>query len=189
MVSYISLLVVIISVKNNQSCSTGVTKYKIAKGLMQSIKFKYFFPTDYPSQTFTTRDIVFILGKYIIENSELCFTVTYSSIVDSGNPKRKFDTKTVQYNSITGNSEVKMDIIVIYPYQSVRFKYLGHLGSNIKLRSNYFNQPKSSRTMINTNFESGPSDDKKNYYTTVEDYQSEEEQFDHEDLNKIDNEK
>ncbi|RIB11987.1 hypothetical protein C2G38_2102189 [Gigaspora rosea] len=247
MVSHVSLLVVIISVKNNRSCSTGVAKYKIAEGLTQSIKFKYFFPTDYPSQTFATGDIVFISGKYIVENSEPCFTVAYSSIVNSGNPNREFDTsdvpitiphcmyfvtvnrapknvgelihfgvETVQYNSVTSNSEVKMDITVIYPHQSVRFKYLGHLGSNIKLRSNYFvsgllrfsksgkimieatdidylktstigisasersysttadapsiidiidddidstatqNQPKSSGTTINNNFESGP---------------------------------
>ncbi|RIB11777.1 hypothetical protein C2G38_2102729 [Gigaspora rosea] len=166
MVSHVSLLVVIISVKNNQSCLTGVAKYKIAEGLTQSIKFKYFFPTDYPSQTFATGDIVYILGKYIVENSEPCFTVAYSSIVDSGNPNWEFDmsdvpvtipyctyfvtvnhapknvgelihfgVETVQYNPVTGNSEVKMDITVIYPHQSVRFKYLG---SNIKLRSNYF---------------------------------------------------
>ncbi|KAF0433287.1 hypothetical protein F8M41_005098 [Gigaspora margarita] len=51
------------------------------------------------------------------------------------------------------------------------------------------NQPKSSGTTINTNFESGSSDDKKNYHTTVEDYQSEEERSDHEDLNEVNNEK
>ncbi|CAG8668434.1 2436_t:CDS:1, partial [Racocetra fulgida] len=113
--------------------------------------------------------LVFISGKFIVENSEPCFTIAYSSIVDNGNPNREFDlsnvpitiphsmyfvtatrqpknvgdfihfgAETIQYNSVTGNSDIKMDMTIIYSLHSSRFKYLGHLGSNIKLRSNYF---------------------------------------------------
>ncbi|RIB25229.1 hypothetical protein C2G38_2241530 [Gigaspora rosea] len=189
MVSYVSLLVVIISVKNNRSCSTGVAKYKIAEGLTQSIKFKYFFPTDYPSQTFATGDIVFILGKYIVENSEPCFTVAYSSIVNSGNPNREFDTsdvpitiphctcfvtvnrapknvgelihfgvETVQYNSVTGNSEVKM---------------------NITAYSTTADAP-SIIDIIDDDIDSTAAQNQS---------KSEEEQSDHENINEVDNEK
>ncbi|RIB10747.1 hypothetical protein C2G38_2205284 [Gigaspora rosea] len=49
-----------------------------------------------------------------------------------------FGVETVQYNSVIGASNIKMDITIIYPLDSPRFKYLGHLGSNIKLYSNYF---------------------------------------------------
>ncbi|RIB15244.1 hypothetical protein C2G38_2192868 [Gigaspora rosea] len=80
-----------IFIKNNRLCLQGLAKYKITKELSQTIKFKYF-STDQPPQIFANGDIIFISGKYIVENSEPCFTVAYSSIVDSGNPNREFDT-------------------------------------------------------------------------------------------------
>ncbi|CAG8776021.1 2940_t:CDS:2, partial [Dentiscutata erythropus] len=169
MVSHVSLIVVIISVKNNRSCSDGVAKYKLTKDLSQAIRFKYFFSAHQPPQTFMNGDIVFISGKYVVENSEPYFTIAYSSIIDSGNPNREFDisdvpisipyciysvtinrepkkvenfihfgAETIQYNSITSKPEVKMNMTIIYPHESPRLKYLGHLGSNIKLQSNYF---------------------------------------------------
>ncbi|CAG8785281.1 44238_t:CDS:2, partial [Gigaspora margarita] len=140
-----------------------------SKEITQTLKFKYFFTTNQPPQTFSNGDLVFISGKYIIENSEPCFTIAYSSIVCNDNINREFDmsnipvtisycmyfvtvnrgpknvenfiyfgVKTVQYNSITSTSNVKMDMTIIYLLNSPRFKYLSHLGSNIKLCSNYF---------------------------------------------------
>ncbi|CAG8677212.1 43837_t:CDS:2, partial [Gigaspora margarita] len=44
----------------------------------------------------------------------------------------------MEYNSITFKPDIKMDITIIYPLKSLKFKYLGDLGSNIKLRANYF---------------------------------------------------
>ncbi|CAG8807776.1 35896_t:CDS:1, partial [Racocetra persica] len=145
MVSHVSLLVVIISVKNSRSCSSGLAKYKLTKELTQTIKFKYFFPTDQLLQTFANGDLVFISGKFIVENSEPCFTIAYSSIVDNENPNHEFDlsnvpitiphsmyfvtvtrqpknvgdfihfgAETIQYNSVTGNSDIKMDMTIIY---------------------------------------------------------------------------
>ncbi|CAG8829199.1 40047_t:CDS:1, partial [Gigaspora margarita] len=169
MVFYVSLLVVIIPAKNSRLCSNGIAKYKLTKELSQTIKFKYFFPTDKPFQTFANGDIVFISGKFIVKNMEPCFSIAYLSIIDSGNPDREFNTtnvpitilycmysvtvnrepksveefvhfgvESIEYNSVTGNSNVKMDMIIIYPQQSPRFKYLRNLGSNIKIRSTYF---------------------------------------------------
>ncbi|CAG8851420.1 38077_t:CDS:2, partial [Gigaspora margarita] len=108
---------------------------------------------------FASRDIVFISGKFIVENLEPCFTIAYSTIVNSDNPNREFNTsdvpismpyclysvivnhepkkvanfihfgvETVEYNSVTGKSDVKMDMTIIYPSESPRFKYLGELG-------------------------------------------------------------
>ncbi|CAG8810936.1 23106_t:CDS:1, partial [Dentiscutata erythropus] len=77
--------------KNSPTYSSGLAKYKISQELSQTIKFKYFFSTNQSPQIFTNGDIIFIAGKYIVENSEPCFTIAYSSIVDSNNPNREFD--------------------------------------------------------------------------------------------------
>ncbi|CAG8551009.1 5146_t:CDS:2 [Dentiscutata erythropus] len=184
MVFHVSLLVVIITAKNSPVYSSGLVKYKISQELSQTIKYKYFFPTNQSPQMFTNGDIVFIAGKYIVKNSELCFTIAYSSIVDSNNPIREFDSttlpvclphciysvvvnrdpkevtdfihfgaETIEYNSITSKPDVKMDLTVIYPSESSRFKYLGPSGSKIKLRSTYivsglFKFSKSGKMMI-----------------------------------------
>ncbi|CAG8645646.1 919_t:CDS:2 [Gigaspora margarita] len=37
------------------------------------------------------RDIVFIISKYIIKNSEECVAITYASIIDTGKPEYEFD--------------------------------------------------------------------------------------------------
>ncbi|RIB29745.1 hypothetical protein C2G38_2055982 [Gigaspora rosea] len=49
-----------------------------------------------------------------------------------------FDTEAIEYNSITSKPDIKMDMTIVYPLKSPKFKYLGHLGSNIKLQANYF---------------------------------------------------
>ncbi|CAG8533335.1 15639_t:CDS:2 [Dentiscutata heterogama] len=43
----------------------------------------------------------------------------------------------VKYNGVTGSTNIKMEMIVLYPLQSVRFKYLGSSGINIKVTNNY----------------------------------------------------
>ncbi|CAG8713020.1 10765_t:CDS:2, partial [Gigaspora margarita] len=85
-------------------------------------------------QLFTSGDLVFISGKYVIENLEQCITISYTSIINNKNPNQ-----SVEYNSITGSSDVKMQITVLYSSQATRFqKYLGTSGSNIKLENMYF---------------------------------------------------
>ncbi|CAG8613917.1 21369_t:CDS:1 [Racocetra persica] len=168
MVSHVSLLVVIITAKNSSSCSQGLAKYKIYEELSQTIKFKYFFSTNQSPHVLANGNLVFISGKYIVENSEPCFTIAYSSIIGK-NPNYGFDmtaipiciphciysvivnrepkevkefihfgAETVEYNSVTGKPDVKIDLTIIYPSQSSRFKYLGPSGSNIKSLSTYF---------------------------------------------------
>lgn len=169
MVSHVSLIVDMITVKNNSSSLHGLAKYKISNESSQMIKFKYFLSANQSPRMFTTGDTVFISGKYVIENSEPCFTIAYSSIIGNKNPNHEFNTtalpvciphcmysvivsreakevsefvhfgaETIEYNSITGKPDVKMDFTIIYPSKSPRFKYLGPSGSNIKLRSTYF---------------------------------------------------
>ncbi|CAG8539290.1 29380_t:CDS:2, partial [Racocetra persica] len=70
-------------------------KYKVSKEITYTLKFKYFFTTNQPAQTFSNGDLVFISGKYIIENSEPCFTIAYSSIVDNKNINRELDMSNV----------------------------------------------------------------------------------------------
>ncbi|RIB01273.1 hypothetical protein C2G38_2296770 [Gigaspora rosea] len=110
----------------------------------------------------------FISSKFVIENSEQCVTVTYVSIIDNNpsrefdttnippciphcmfsvvvNRKPKelrefihFGVECTEYNSVTSNSSVNMQITVLYHAGSSRFQnYLGHSGSNIKLGSTY----------------------------------------------------
>ncbi|CAG8483309.1 137_t:CDS:2 [Dentiscutata erythropus] len=49
-----------------------------------------------------------------------------------------FGAKTIEYNLVTSNSDIKMDMTIVYPLKSPKFKYLDHLDSNIKLQTNYF---------------------------------------------------
>ncbi|CAG8767594.1 13387_t:CDS:1, partial [Racocetra fulgida] len=49
-----------------------------------------------------------------------------------------FSAEAIDYNSVTTKPDVKIDMTVIYPLQSPKFKYLGQSCLNIKLQSNYF---------------------------------------------------
>ncbi|CAG8773016.1 30773_t:CDS:2, partial [Racocetra persica] len=80
------------SVKNGSLCSHGFAKYKLSNESSQMIKFKYFFPANQSPQIFANGDLVFISGKYVVENSEPCFTIAYSTLIDNKNPSREFDT-------------------------------------------------------------------------------------------------
>ncbi|CAG8836157.1 12375_t:CDS:1, partial [Racocetra persica] len=125
---------------------------------------KYFFHTDEKPCIFIAGDIIFISEKYIVENFEQCVAVRYASTPDSGNSTHEFDislyaphcmlfiivnckpkeiihfgVECTKYNAVTSTRNVNMQIIVFYPLNSVRFqKYLGLLGSNIKVGSSYF---------------------------------------------------
>ncbi|CAG8802612.1 8902_t:CDS:1, partial [Gigaspora margarita] len=48
-----------------------------------------------------------------------------------------FEVECTENNAITGSSNIKMEMIVLYASQFVRFKYLGLLGINIKIANNY----------------------------------------------------
>ncbi|CAG8669473.1 17226_t:CDS:2 [Dentiscutata erythropus] len=88
MLSHVVLLVVIISVKSGFLCSSGVAKYKLTKEMSQTIRWKYFFPTNEQPQVFSSGDIAFIPGKYVVESSDQFLTVV-------GNPKCEFNTTDV----------------------------------------------------------------------------------------------
>ncbi|CAG8512774.1 26964_t:CDS:2 [Gigaspora margarita] len=50
-----------------------------------------------------------------------------------------FGVESVEYNSVTSSSAVRMQMTVLYSSQNIRFqKYLGTSGSNIKLGNTYF---------------------------------------------------
>ncbi|RIB18337.1 hypothetical protein C2G38_2310624 [Gigaspora rosea] len=66
MPSHIALLVAIMSVKNNRLFSYGLAN-----------------------------DLVFISGKYVIENLEQCVTISYASVINSENPNCEFDVSNV----------------------------------------------------------------------------------------------
>ncbi|CAG8779482.1 26400_t:CDS:2, partial [Dentiscutata erythropus] len=90
MPSHISLLTVIITVKNNNFSSYGFAKYKLSEQTSYIIRFKHFFSNNSLSQYFTSGDLVFISGKFAVENSEQCMTISYASIIDN-NLNREFD--------------------------------------------------------------------------------------------------
>ena len=95
MPSHVALIVAITSVKNYRTCSYGLAKYKLSKDVSQTIKWKYYFPVNEQPRLFASGDLVFISGKYVVENSDQCVTVTYASIIDNENPNREFDTSDV----------------------------------------------------------------------------------------------
>ncbi|CAG8814828.1 29569_t:CDS:2 [Racocetra persica] len=149
MPSHIALLVVVTAVRTNSICSYGHAKYKLTEQTSRTIRWKYFFSTNSPSQLFAPGDLVFISGRCVVENSEQCVTIAYASIIDN-NSSREFDltgvpicishcmvfvlvnhnqkqtkefihfgVETVEYNAVTG------------------FKHLGTSGSNIKVGNTY----------------------------------------------------
>src|SRR5260363_207572 len=95
MPSHVALLVAVTSVKNNRTFSYGLAKYKFSKEVSQIVRWKYFFPTNEQPQLFTPGDLVFISGKYVIENLEQCITISYASIINNENPNREFDVSDV----------------------------------------------------------------------------------------------
>ncbi|CAG8838904.1 24242_t:CDS:1, partial [Gigaspora margarita] len=164
---HIALLAVIITVKNNNLSSYGLAKYKVSEHSSRIIRFKYFFSNNSPSQFFMSGDLAFISGKCVVEKSEQCMTISYASIINNNpnrefnltevpiciphcmisvvvnrNPKRTedfihFGAECTEYNSVMGSSNIKMDMTILYPIQSTRFKHLGSLGSNIRVANTY----------------------------------------------------
>ncbi|CAG8598469.1 17057_t:CDS:2 [Dentiscutata erythropus] len=95
MPSHISLLIVIISGKNNRYSSYGVAKYKLSNQISRTIKWKYFFSSSKSPQLFNPGDIIFISSKYVVENYEKCVTIAYASIINTGKPEREFDITSI----------------------------------------------------------------------------------------------
>ncbi|CAG8730774.1 28930_t:CDS:2, partial [Racocetra persica] len=82
--------------ENNHLCSYGFAKYKPSKETSQTIRWKYFFHADEKSRIFMAGDIMFISGKYIVENSEQ----------SNRKPKETegiihFGMECTEYNSVT----------------------------------------------------------------------------------------
>lgn len=48
-----------------------------------------------------------------------------------------FGADCVEYNSVTGSSNIKIEMTILYDSQSVRFKHLGASGINIKISNIY----------------------------------------------------
>ncbi|CAG8700008.1 1301_t:CDS:2 [Gigaspora margarita] len=123
MPSHVVLLVVIISAKNGQSCLYGQAKYNLTKeGTLD---------TRNPNHEFDATGV------------SPCIPHCMFSVVVNRKPKQleefiHFGIECNEYNPVTGNSGVNMQITVLYHAEFVRFKkYLGHLGSNIKIGSMY----------------------------------------------------
>lgn len=169
MPSHIALLVAVTSVNNNRLFLYGLAKYKILNENSQTVKWKYFYTTNEQPQLLTPGDLVFISGKYVLENLEQYITVSYASVINNENPNREFDVsdvpkcipycmisvtanqskkvedyihfevESIEYNSVTSSSSVRMQMTVLYLSQAIRFqKYLVTSGSNIKLENTYF---------------------------------------------------
>ncbi|RIB18271.1 hypothetical protein C2G38_2185093 [Gigaspora rosea] len=130
MPSHIALLVVIISAKNGQSCSYGQAKYNLTKEGSQVIRWN-------------TLDAGNPNREFDITGVPPCISHCMFSAVVNRKPKQleefiHFGVECTEYNPVTGNSGVNMQLTVLYHAESVRFKkYLGHLGSNIKIGSTY----------------------------------------------------
>ncbi|CAG8751911.1 14842_t:CDS:1, partial [Dentiscutata heterogama] len=153
---------------NSRYCSHGTAKYKLSNEASQTIRWKYFIHTNTSPQEFAPGDIIFISGKYVVENAEPCMTVAFASTIDTGKPECEFnihdvpvcdphgmfyvsvnripkdkedfiyfDAECTKYNSVTGSSNIKMDMTILYPSKSTRFKYLVLLGANIKSENKY----------------------------------------------------
>ncbi|CAG8712870.1 41940_t:CDS:2 [Gigaspora margarita] len=134
MLSYIALLAVIITVKNNNLSFYGLAKYKVSEHSSCIIRFKYFFSNNSPLQFFTSNDLALISSKCVVEKSEQCMTISYASII---NNNLNCEFNLTEYNSVTGSFNIKMDMTILYPIQSTRFKHLGSLGSNIRVANTY----------------------------------------------------
>ncbi|CAG8805432.1 6445_t:CDS:2 [Cetraspora pellucida] len=82
----------------------------IALLVVMTIRFKYFLSIEQPVQTFISRDIIFISGKFVIEDSESCFTVAYLSIVNNNNPDHEFDMTSIPLWILTIIDIINKDI-------------------------------------------------------------------------------
>ncbi|CAG8458730.1 661_t:CDS:2 [Scutellospora calospora] len=151
MLSHLALLVIITTIKNNSLCSYSLAKYKLSEQTSYTISWKYFFSTNGLSRLFTPNDLMLISGRFVIKNSKQCMTIAYTTIFYNGYtnyefkfidvliciPYYMFSILVNQYNSITGFTNVKIEITVFYSSKSIKFKHLEFLGSNIKVENTY----------------------------------------------------
>ncbi|CAG8845556.1 28974_t:CDS:2, partial [Gigaspora margarita] len=145
MPSHIALLAIIITVKNNNLSSYGHAKYKVSEQTSHTIRFKSFFSNNSPSQFFTSGDFIINNNpnhEFDLVGVPMCISHCMISVVVSHIPKRTeefiyFGAECTQYNSITGSSNIKMDMTILYPAQSIKFKHLGSLGCNVRVTNTY----------------------------------------------------
>ncbi|RIB08502.1 hypothetical protein C2G38_2211483 [Gigaspora rosea] len=102
-----------------------------------------FLPVNKQPQLFTPGELVFISGRYVVENLEQCITVSYTSVVNSENSNRKFDVSDVPecvphcMISVTVNHKPKeVEDYIHFGVESVEYNSI--TGSNIKLGNTYF---------------------------------------------------
>ncbi|CAG8738675.1 3312_t:CDS:1, partial [Racocetra fulgida] len=130
-----------------------------------TIRWKYFFPSDVLPQSFNPENIagkyivenheecVSVAYANIIDNGRpkwefnitsipICNPHCIISVSVNRSPKRTkdfihFGAESIEYNSVTGLFNIKMEMIVLYSSKSVKFKHLGISGINIKIRNTY----------------------------------------------------
>ncbi|CAG8753078.1 24640_t:CDS:2 [Cetraspora pellucida] len=107
----------------------------IALLVVMTIRFKYFLSIEQPVQMFLSGDVIFISGKFVIEDSELCFIVAYLSIVDNNNPNCEFDTTNVPlcipyciYSVVVNQMLRKVDKFIHFGAETIEYNSV--TGSN-----------------------------------------------------------
>lgn len=154
MPSHSSLIVLIVAKDDKTSFAQGLAKYQLDQNVFQTIRWKYFYPFNKPRLEFSSGDILFFEGKFVIEDGSEYITVAYASLVSIGDPDDGFKADeiplciphfmspaSVKHNSKLFNEkiyfvvecrvynsftarEVRMEIIVSYPAQATRFEHL-----------------------------------------------------------------
>ncbi|CAG8471719.1 36876_t:CDS:2 [Gigaspora margarita] len=115
---HIALIVVITSVKNNSLCGNISAIYT-------------WIDDKNPNHKFDMSDV------------SICILHCMFSVIFNHIPKEvenfiHFGIETIEYNSVTGPSNVRMQMTVLYSSKSIRLQnYLGTSGSNIKLYNAY----------------------------------------------------
>ncbi|CAG8752598.1 12363_t:CDS:2, partial [Cetraspora pellucida] len=131
-----------------------LAKYQLDKGIFQTIRWKYFHPFNKPHLQFSSGDLLFFAGKFMIEDRIEYITVAYATIVNVGDLDDGFKSDEiplcvlhfmfpvkVKHNpKICDNivyfwaecyvynsfttHDIHMDLIVSYPAQATRFNHL-----------------------------------------------------------------
>ncbi|CAG8696211.1 1394_t:CDS:10 [Cetraspora pellucida] len=77
---------------------------------------------------FANGNLVFISGKYVVENSKPCFTIAYSSIIDNESPNRKFDMFNVPisiphciYSAIVNRKPKKIEEFIQFGVNTIEY--------------------------------------------------------------------
>lgn len=91
MPSHSTLIVIIITKEDSNSLTQGLAKYQLAENDFSIVRWKYFYPLQQPYTEFSVGDIVMFAGKFVVENSEQCITVSCASVIAIGDPTQEFE--------------------------------------------------------------------------------------------------